>query len=100
MLLLTVGVVIAWILLRVDQIPSNINDCLQLMPSGFVHNETITYHIVNKYVKNRTVGREQAIPYNIFQTNERDEVPWKINHVISSIVEKNPEYTYRYFNGT
>ena len=49
-----------------------------------------TYSLVTKYIANRSVGREQQIPYHIFQTNERDETPWKMNYAMHSVIEKNP----------
>jgi mannosyltransferase OCH1-like enzyme len=51
-------------------------------------------------VKNRTIGKPQLISYIIHQTNEHDTLPADMVMAIDTIIEKNPEYSYRYYNGT
>jgi len=42
--------------------------------------------------------KKQKIPKIIAQTNERDEVPERMFNAMQTILEKNPEYQYYYFN--
>lgn len=57
-------------------------------------------HLSNKTVPPRINGSKQLIPYYIHQTNEFDTLPSDMVMAIDSVIEHNPEYEYRFYNGT
>lgn len=48
----------------------------------------------------RVPGKHQLIPYNIYQTNENDEMASDMVMATDTVRENNPEYSYHFYNAT
>ena len=68
-------------------------------PLLFQPDDLVKIHLA-KSLANRTIGHKQLIPYHIHQTNELDVIPADMVLAIESVLENNPEYSYRYYNGS